>query len=69
MKNNLVLTNDNVLNPVLQVLDDTDAKALVKLKETLTESWKTKQIFRTQTEAKYSVLNHSSFPTKASRYW
>lgn len=69
MKNNLVLTNDNVLNPVLQVLDDTDAKALVKLKETLTESWQTKQIFRTETEAKYSVLNHSSFPTKASRYW
>ena len=65
----MTLTDDQVLAPVLSTLDERDAKVLVELKDELTNVWKTKQIFRTDTEAKYSVLNHSKFPTKASRYF
>ena len=27
------------------------------------------QIYRTETEMRYSVLNDGAFPTKASKYW
>lgn len=69
MSKDIVLTDDQVLQPVLNVLSENDAKTLVELKDSLTKTWQTNQIFRTETEAKYSVLNHSKFPTKASRYF
>ena len=69
MSKDLVLTDDQVLQPVLNVLSEQDAKTLVELKNSLTKTWQTKQIFRTEVEMKYSVLNQGKFPTKASRYW
>ena len=68
MSKDLVLTDDQVLQPVLNVLSKQDAKTLVELKNSLTKTWQTKQIFRTEVEMKYSVLNQGKFPTKASRY-
>lgn len=43
-----------------------------KLKEMsgeLTNAWNKRQIFRTETEARFCVLNSYKFPTKASKYW
>jgi hypothetical protein len=59
----------NDLVPVLNVLTEKDKKAFSKLTAELKDTWKKKQIFRTDTEARFSVLNDGSFPTVASKYW
>lgn len=51
------------------ILDDNDFNTLVSLKEELQDTWIKKQIFRTETEMRVSVLNDIKHPTKASKYW
>lgn len=63
----LVVTED--LKPILGVLKSEDAKAVLQLKEELTDNWTKKQIFRTETEMRISVLNDAKHPTPASKYW
>ena len=63
----LTITDD--LKPILSVLKEEDAKAVVALKEELTDTWTKKQIFRTETEMRISVLNDGKHPTQASKYW
>lgn len=64
---NLVATED--LKPILSVLKEEDAQTIVALKEELTDNWTKKQIFRTETEMRISVLNDGKHPTAASKYW
>ena len=33
------------------------------------DTWTKKQMFRTQTEMEFSVLNDAKYPTKAAKYW
>ena len=63
----LAITDD--LKPILSVLKEEDAKTVVALKEELTDTWTKKQIFRTETEMRISVLNDGKHPTQASKYW
>jgi len=63
----LVATED--LKPILSVLKPEDAQTIVALKEELTDNWTKKQIFRTETEMRISVLNDGKHPTAASKYW
>jgi len=63
----LVVTED--LKPILSVLKQEDAQAMLQLKEELTDNWTKKQIFRTETEMRISVLNDGKHPTSASKYW
>jgi hypothetical protein len=63
----LTITDD--LKPILEVLKEEDAKAIIALKEELTDTWTKKQIFRTETEMRVSVLNDGKHPTQASKYW
>ena len=63
----LVATED--LKPILSVLKTEDAQTIVALKEELTDNWTKKQIFRTETEMRISVLNDGKHPTAASKYW
>ena len=63
----LVATED--LKPILSVLKEEDAQTIVALKEELTDNWTKKQIFRTETEMRISVLNDGKHPTAASKYW
>ena len=51
----LAITDD--LKPILSVLKEEDAQAIVRLKDELTDTWTKKQIFRTETEMRISVLN------------
>jgi hypothetical protein len=37
--------------------------------EELRDTWTKKQMFRTETEARFSVLQDNRYPTKASKYW
>ena len=63
----LAITDD--LKPVLTVLKEEDSKAVLALREELTDTWTKKQIFRTETEMRISVLNDGKHPTQASKYW
>ena len=54
------------LNSLLEVQDLKDFKMMTaELKDT----WTKKQMFRTETEARFSVLQDNRYPTKASKYW
>jgi len=59
----------NELVPVINLLSEGDAQTLKVLSSELKDAWNKKQIFRTDTEARISVLNDGDFPTKASKYW
>ena len=57
------------LKPILSVLKEEDAKQILQLKDELADNWNKKQIFRTETEMRVSVLNDAKHPTPASKYW
>jgi hypothetical protein len=52
-----------------QFLDHADFNKLVEIKNELNDTWHKKQIFRTETEMRVSVLNDANFPTAAAKYW
>ena len=52
-----------------QFLDKDDFNKLVSVKDELNDTWHKKQIFRTETEIRVSVLNDANFPTNAAKYW
>ena len=51
------------------LLDSEDVKAFKGLTEELRDTWTKKQMFRTETEMSFSVLNDAKYPTKAAKYW
>ena len=57
--------SDNLHN-ILDPNDVTDFKGMV---DELRDTWTKKQVFRTETEMRFSVLNDLKYPTKASKYW
>lgn len=65
--NQLAITED--LKHILAVLKPNDAQEILRLKDELADNWNKKQIFRTETEMRVSVLNDGKFPTVAAKYW
>ena len=62
----LATTQSKYLSDILDVEDVKQFKSLIpELKDT----WKKKQVFRTETEMRFSVLSDNKYPTKASKYW
>jgi len=57
------------LKPILAVLSKEDTQTILQLKDELSDNWNKKQIFRTETEMRVSVLNDGKHPTPASKYW
>lgn len=53
----------------IEVLDQSDQKLFQKLRDELQDSWRKRQVFRTETEMRLSVLNDGKHPTPASKYW
>ena len=51
------------------LLDSNDVVSFKQMTEELRDTWTKKQIFRTETEMRFSVLNDYKYPTKASKYW
>ena len=51
------------------MLKKEDNKFLKELKAELVDTHNKAQVYRTETEMRYSVLNDGRFPTKASKYW
>jgi len=54
------------LNNLLEPKDLQDFKGMV---DELRDTWTKKQMFRTETEARFSVLQDNRYPTKAAKYW
>ena len=54
------------LNNLLSTTDLNNFKAMT---EELRDTWTKKQMFRTETEARFSVLQDNRYPTKAAKYW
>ena len=52
-----------------KVLDKKDIDEFKKLIPELRDTWVKKQMFRTDTEMRFSVLNDAKHPTDASKYW
>ena len=63
------LTISEDLHHILNVLKPKDAEDVLALKEELADNWNKRQIFRTETEMRISVLNDAVHPTAASKYW
>ena len=57
------------LKPILSVLTEDDISTVLELKDELKDNWNKKQIFRTETEMRVSVLNDAKHPNNASKYW
>ena len=53
----------------VSILEKDDMNAIAKLTGELQRVFEVKQLWRTETEIRYSVLNDVSFPTPASKYW
>ena len=51
------------------LLDPEEVKIFKGLTDELRDTWTKKQMFRTETEMQFSVLNDAKYPTKASKYW
>lgn len=60
---------NNELIPVFNILSKDEQKTLKLLTEELKDAYFKRQIFRTETEARISVLNDGEHPTNASKYW
>ena len=54
------------LHNLLSTEEVSDFKAMT---EELRDAWSKKQMFRTETEARFSVLQDNRYPTKAAKYW
>ena len=51
------------------LLTTEDLSAFKGMVDELRDTWTKKQMFRTETEARFSVLQDNRYPTKASKYW
>jgi len=51
------------------LLDPEDVKEFKAMTSELRDTWTKKQVFRTETEMRMSVLQDMKYPTKAAKYW
>ena len=51
------------------LLDPEDVKDFKAMTAELRDTWTKKQVFRTETEMRMSVLQDMKYPTKAAKYW
>jgi len=51
------------------LLEQEDLSAFKGMVDELRDTWTKKQVFRTETEARFSVLQDNRYPTKAAKYW
>ena len=51
------------------LLDPEDVKEFKSMTSELRDTWTKKQVFRTETEMRMSVLQDMKYPTKAAKYW
>ena len=57
------------VNYLDRILDPKDVEEFKKLIPELKDTWHKRQMFRTETEMLFSVLNDAKYPTDAAKYW
>ena len=62
----LIQREEPNLNNLLEKEDLSSFKGIV---DELRDPWTKKQMFRTETEARFSVLQDNRYPTRAAKYW
>ena len=62
----LIQQEETHLNNLLEPNDLNSFKGMV---DELRDTWNKKQIFRTETEARVSVLQDNNYPNQAAKYW
>ena len=68
-KENLTELIEKESESLNSLLDTEDLKAFQSMTSELKDTWIKKQMFRTETEARFSVLQDNRCPTNASKYW
>ena len=68
-KRNIATKLETESKYLTNILDKEDVKEFNKLITELQDTWHKKQMFRTETEMRFSVLSDNKYPTKAAKYW
>ena len=68
-KENLTELIEKESESLNSLLDTEDLKEFKSMTSELKDTWIKKQMFRTETEARFSVLQDNRCPTNASKYW
>ena len=68
-KRNIQTLADTETKYLNSILDSEDVNKFKDLVPELQDTWSKKQMFRTETEMRFSVLNAAKYPTKAAKYW
>ena len=68
-KRNIATKLETESKYLTNILDKNDVKEFKKLIPELQDTWHKKQMFRTETEMRFSVLSDNKYPTKAAKYW
>ena len=63
-KRNIATKLETESKYLTNILDKQDVKEFKKLIPELQDTWKKKQMFRTETEMRFSVLSDNKYPTK-----
>jgi hypothetical protein len=68
-KRNIQQHADKEVKYMLALLDKSDVNEFKKMVPELQDTWVKKQMFRTPTEMRFSVLNDAKYGTNAAKYW
>ena len=68
-KRNIATKLETESKYLTNILDKDDVKDFKKLIPELQDTWHKKQMFRTETEMRFSVLSDNKYPTSAAKYW
>ena len=68
-KRNIATKLETESKYLTNILDKNDVKEFKKLIPELQDTWHKKQMFRTETEMRFSVLSDNKYPTSAAKYW
>ena len=68
-KRNIQQHADKEVKHLMVLLDRSQASAFKKMVPELQDNWAKKQMFRTETEMRFSVLSDSKYGSNASKYW
>ena len=68
-KRNIAIVAETESKYLTNILDKKDVQQFKKLIPELKDTWMKKQMFRTETEMRFSVLSDNKYPTRAAKYW
>ena len=68
-KRNIQKRADKEVKHLMVLLDKSQASEFKKMVPELQDTWVKKQMFRTETEMRFSVLSDNKYGTNAAKYW